>query len=171
MRERGLGAYRAPALAFAVFLVVQAASAGALFALKLGGDVEGVRAFYLGAEERFTGPKSLAGMLEVAVPHLLAIPLVLFAALHVLGFARALRPRLFVVLVWLAFGSGLVGIVASFGVRWVAPGLAWAKVLAFVGLEGALLACAVLLVAVFASSEAASPAVGAAEPRRRQDVA
>lgn len=149
MLEPRLAPYRGPGLCFALYLVVQAVSAAVLFALKLGGGAAGVRAFYLGSEERFVAAKSLAGILEVAVPHLLAIPLVLFAAVHVVGFARALSPRAFAVLVALAFGSAPLGIVASFGVRFVAPGLAWVKVLAFVGLEAALCSCAALLASIF----------------------
>lgn len=161
MRDPRLAPYRGPALVFAVFLLVQAASAAALFALKLGGAADGVRAFYLGSEERFTAAKSLAGILEVAVPHLLAIPLVLFAAVHVVGFARLLPPRAFSALVAVSFGSAVTGVLASFGVRWVAPGLAWAKVLAFVGLEAALVSCAALLLSLALPERAAARAVSA----------
>ena len=149
MTDPRLVRYRTPGLVFAVYLLLQAVSAAALFELKLGGGADGVRVFFLGSEERFTAAKSLAGVLEVAVPHLLALPLVLFAAVHVVGFARALPPRLFSALVALSFGSALLGILASFGVRFVAPGFAWLKVLAFAGLEAALLSCAALLCSVF----------------------
>lgn len=166
MPDPRLAPYRGPGLVFALYLVVQAASAAALFALKLGGSADGVRAFYLGSEERFTAAKSLAGILEVAVPHLLAIPLVLFAAVHVVGFARALPPRVFSALVALSFGSALAGIVAGFGVRYGAPGLAIAKVLAFAGVEVALLSCAALLVSIFAPRRrrSAQPAARRATP-------
>lgn len=149
MTDPRLAPHRGPGLVFAVYLLVQAASAAALFALKLGGGADGVRAYYLGSEERFLPARSLAGILEVAVPHLLAVPLVLFAALHVVGFARALPPRIFSALVAASFGSALLGILASFGVRFVAPGLAWVKVLSFAGLEAALVSCAALLLVLF----------------------
>jgi len=144
-----LSPYRAPSLAFAAFLVVQAASAAALFTLKLGGDAAGVRAFYLGSEERFTAAKSFQGILEVAVPQLAAIPLVLFAVVHVVGFARALPQRAFTLLVALSFGSALVGVLSGFAVRFVSPALAWLKIAAFGGLEVALLSWAALLVLLF----------------------
>jgi hypothetical protein len=155
-----LAPYRLPSLAFAAYLVVQAVSAAALFTLKLGSDPDAVRAFYLGSEARFTSAKSLAGLLEVAVPHAVAIPLVLFAAVHVVGFARALPGRLHSALVALSFASALAGIVSGFAVRFAAPGLAWAKIAAFVLLEGAILAWAALLAAVFLPrrSPAAAPA-------------
>jgi hypothetical protein len=149
MTNRRLVPFRWPALAFAAYLVVQSASAAALFALKLGGGAAGVRAFYLGSPERFTHAKSLAGILEVAVPHLAAVPLVLFAAIHVIGFARPHRSRAFSALVALSFASALVGILSGFGVRWVSPALAWLKVASFAGLEVALLSWAALLTALF----------------------
>jgi hypothetical protein len=151
-----LAPFRLPALAFAGFLVVQAVSAAALFALKVGPGPGHVRAFYLGNEASFTAPKSLAGLLEVAVPHLVAIPLVLFAVIHVVGFARAVGPRVFRLLVVLSFGSALLAILAGFGVRYLAPALAWAKIAAFVGLEAALLSWAALLAVLFIPSLAAS---------------
>jgi hypothetical protein len=160
-----LARFRAPALAFAAYLLVLAASAAVLFAAKIGARPDHVRAFYLGSEATFAAPKTAAGLLEVAVPHLLAIPLVLFAAAHVVGFARALGRRLQALLVALSFGSALAGIAAGFLVRFVAPGLAWLKLGAFAGLEGALLAWAVLLAAVFAPrpERASSPAARPAE--------
>lgn len=164
MSDPRLAPHRASSLAFAAFLVVQAVSAGALFALKLGGGAEGVRAFYLGSEERFTAAKSLAGMLEVAVPHLVAIPLVLFAVAHVVGFARVLPQRLFTALVALSFGSGLLGVVAGFAVRWVSPGFAWLKVVAFAGLELALVSWTVLLAVLFVPWPRAAPAAHGAGP-------
>lgn len=161
MRDPRLAPFRTPALAFAVYLLLTAASGAVLFFLKLGPTVAGVQEFYLGAEARFAAPKTLAGILEVALPHLVAIPLVLFAVSHVVGFARAVGPRAYSALVALSFGSALAGIAAGFGVRWLAPGLAWLKLGAFVGLEAALLGWAALLVALFWSArEAASAATG-----------
>ncbi len=158
MIDRRLVAFRWPSLAFAAFLLVQAASAAVLFTLKLGGGVAGVRAFYLGAPERFVAAKTLSGLLEVAVPHLAAIPLVLFAAVHVIGFARVLPRRAYGGLVALSFGSGLAGVAAGFAVRWVSPAFAWVKVAAFAGLEAALVSWALLLVALFVPGPRAVPA-------------
>lgn len=157
MRDPRLAPFRGPALAFAAYLLVQAGSAAVLFVLKLGASAEGIRTFYLGSEERFTGAKSLAGILEVAVPHLLAIPLVLFAASHVVGFARALPARLHATLVSVSFWSALLGVLTSFAVRWVHPSFAWLKIVTFLGLEMALLAWAVLLVSLFVPSRSPAP--------------
>lgn len=159
MSDPRLAPHRLPSLAFAAFLLVQVVSAAALFVSKLGGDAEGVQAFYLGSEERFTAAKSLAGMLEVAVPHLVAIPLVLFAVAHVVGFARVLPQRLFAGLVALSFGSALLGVGAGFAVRWVSPGLAWLKIVAFGALELSLLSWAALLALLFIPWPGAARAV------------
>ncbi len=149
MRDPRLAPFRGPALVFALFLGICAASAAVLFALKLGTTPARVREYYLGSELRFAAPKTLRGLLQVAVPHLVAIPFVLFAASHVVGFARATGPRAFAALVRLSYGSALVGIAAGLGVRFLWPGLAWVKIGAFAGLEAALLAWAALLVVTF----------------------
>ncbi len=164
MRDPRLAPFRGASLAFAAYLLVQAGSAAVLFVLKLGGGAEGIRDFYLGSEERFTAAKSLAGILEVAVPHLVAVPLVLFAAAHVVGFARALPARAHEALVAISFASASAGVLSSFAVRWLDPSFAWLKILAFAGLEGALLAWAALLVSLFVPlrSPAPSPAGPAA---------
>jgi len=138
---------RAPALVFAGFLLLIAASAAVLMAEKVGLRPDAVRAFYLGSEARFTGPRSLAGLLETAAPHLVAIPLVLFAVIHVVGAAGAVEPRRFRLLGGLSFAVALGGVAAGFGVRFLAPWLAWGKVAAFVGLEVLLLGWVLLLAA------------------------
>lgn len=165
MRDPRLARFRGASLAFAGYLLVQAVSAATLFALKLGGGPAGIRAFYAGSEERFTRAKTLPGLLEVAVPHLVAVPLVLFAAAHVVGFARALPPRLHGSLVALSFGSALAGVLSSFAVRWVDPSLAWLKVVSFAGQEVTLLVWAVLLVSLFAPSRSAAPSPASATAR------
>ncbi|WP_242394028.1 hypothetical protein [Anaeromyxobacter oryzisoli] len=148
MADPRLAPYRGATLAFAVFLAVSAASGAILFFLKLGVRARAVAEFYVGSEARFAAPKTLAGILEVALPHLIALPLVLFAASHVVGFARAVGRRAYEALVALSFGSALAGIAAGFGIRFLSPRLAWAKLGAFVGLELALVGWAALLVVV-----------------------
>jgi hypothetical protein len=139
---------RAPALAFAGFLLLVAGSGAVLFLEKLGGAPARIQAFYLGSEAAFTPPRSLEGLLETAVPHLLAIPLVLFAVIHVVGAVGTLAPALHRRLVQASFGLALAGLAAGFGVRWVAPWLSWAKLGAFVGFELLLVGWAVLLAVV-----------------------
>lgn len=162
MAEPGLpAAQRAPALVFAGFLLLIAASGAVLFVEKVGLGAAEVREFYLGSEARFTSPRSLVGLLEIAVPHLVAVPLVLFAVIHVVAAAGRLGPRLLGWLAGASFTVALAGVAAGFGVRYLAPGLAWGKVIAFVGLEAALVAWAALLAA------AAWPGPGAASALER----
>lgn len=171
MAEPGLPpAQRAPALVFAGFLLLVAASAAVLFAEKLGTGPAAVRAFYLGSEARFTGPRSLAGLLETAVPHLLAIPLAIFAVSHVVAAAGVLGAARLRWLTRLSFALALLGVAAGFGIRWLAPWLAWAKVAAFLGLEALLLAWS----ALFATAAwprprpASAGRAGRQEPRRQR---
>jgi hypothetical protein len=147
--DRRLAAHRLPALAFAGFLAVIAASAAVLFVLKLGGSPARLATSYRGDEASFVPARSFDGLLLVALPHLVAIPLVLFAAAHVVGWARVLSERAYRALLWLSFGSAATSISGGFLVRFVAPELAWLKVLSFAGLEAGLLAWAALLVMVF----------------------
>jgi hypothetical protein len=122
-------------LAFLAFVVVQMASGGILFVRKMGLAATSVQVFYLGSEASFTRPRTLAGLLEVAVPHLLGMPLVLFVSLHLVAFVGLVHRRAFAFLSSLSFGAALAGIAAGFGIRYLWPALAWAKITAFVGLE------------------------------------
>ncbi len=173
MRDPRLRPYRGVAAVLVGTLVVQAASAAALFALKLGPGAERVREFYLGSEARFTAPRTVAGLLEVAIPHLLAIPLAVFTASHLVGFAAALRRRAFAVLAGLTFGSALAGVACGFGIRWLWPALAWAKLVAFCTFEATLLGWTALLAWIFfrpevvTASDRAARAVGPAATATR----
>jgi hypothetical protein len=155
--DERLARYRAPALGFAVYLLLIAGSAAVLFALKLGGTPARLAEHYLGSEAAFRPPRSLDGLLEVAVPHLLAMPLALFAVSHVVGWARAIGRRAYRALVAISFGAALLGIASAFGIRFVAPGIAWAKIVAFVAIEASLLVWAALLVRLFAPVARARP--------------
>jgi hypothetical protein len=137
--DRRLQPYRGVLLLFAAFVAVQAVSAAVLFTCKVGLSPEAVEKFYLGSQEAFARPKSLAGLLEVAVPHLLAIPLVIFITSHLVGWLGLIRRDAFGWFVRISFGSALLGIAAGFGVRYVWSGLAWAKIAGFLCLEGMLL--------------------------------
>jgi hypothetical protein len=140
--------FRGPIAAFAVMVALVMATAAVLFARKLGLRVADVEAFYLGGGE--ARPRSLAGLLEVAVPHLLAVPLVLFVTLHLVAFAARARRRPFALLAGLTFGCALAGIAGAFAIRWVWPGLAAVKIAAFVGLEATMVLWLGLLVAAIA---------------------
>jgi len=126
--DRKLEPFRGLIALFAVFLVAVAGSAAVLFVLKLGGGVG-----------RFYAPRTLPGLLDVAVPHLLAIPLSLFTTIHLVGWVGLVRPRPMALLSRAAFACALAGIAGGFAVRYVHPALATVKIAAFVGLESLLL--------------------------------
>jgi len=153
--------FRGPIAAFAAMLAIVAGTAAVLFARKMGVRPAQVEAFYLGSEAVFSRPRSLEGLLEVAVPHLLAVPLALFATLHLVAFAGVVRRRPFALLSGLTFGCALAGILSGFGIRFLWPGLAWAKIAAFVGLEATLvLWCALLVSALVPGPNGARRAEG-----------
>lgn len=130
-----------PAIAiFALFLAVQAVSAAVLFARKLGLTPASVERFYL---ER---PRSLGGLLEVAVPHLLAVPLTLFIVCHLVIWAGVGRSAAVALLLRLSFATALLGIGAGFAVRFLWPALSMVKLAAFFGLEGLLFVWVAMLV-------------------------
>jgi hypothetical protein len=159
MREPRLAPFRAPALLFAVFLLLQAATGAVLFVLKMGPGVARVAAFYRGDEASYVPAKTVDGLLLVAVPHLVAIPLVLFAAIHVVAWARAIGPRAARAATALTFGAALSGIAAGFLTRYAGADFAWLKLGAFLVLEAALVGWAGLLVAVFLPRGARLPHV------------
>ncbi|HEY7724008.1 MAG TPA: hypothetical protein VH880_01650 [Anaeromyxobacteraceae bacterium] len=171
MRDPRLDPFRAPLAIFLAFVLLQAGSGALLFAAKLGLGAGELAAYYRGSEG-LRGPRTLEGLLEVAVPHLAAIPLVLFVTLHLVAFAGTVRRRPFVLLAALSFGSALGGIAAAFGVRFLWPALAWAKIAAFVGLEASLAVWLGLLGLLFlprgraarASRDAGPPEAGGGPP-------
>ncbi|MEI7706529.1 MAG: hypothetical protein WCK73_18235 [Deltaproteobacteria bacterium] len=147
MVDPRMARFRLPVAAFAAMVAVIMATAAVLFARKIGLAPGRVAAFYLGSEATFAPPRSLAGLLEVAVPHLLAVPLVLFVTLHLVAFAHAARRRPFAILSAVTWGCAAAGIGAGFAIRFAWPWLAPLKIAAFVGLEATLLAWLLLLAA------------------------
>lgn len=173
MADARLAPFRAPAASFCAFLAIQAVSAAVLFALKLGGTPARLQEFYLGSEATFAAPKTIEGLLETAVPHLVAVPLVLFIAAHLVGFAGLLRRRVFGLLCGASFAAALAGVLASFAVRFVWPALSVVKLGAFLALEATLLAWIALLALTFATprrstarASGATPAVTASPAHR-----
>ena len=171
MVDPRMARFSGPVAAFATMVAIVMATGAVLFARKIGFDGEHVRAFYLGSEATFAPPRSLAGLLEVAVPHLLAVPLLVFVTLHLVAFAFGLRRRPFGLLAALTWGCVALGIGAGFAIRFAWPALAPLKVVAFVGLEATMLFwLALLVVAVLppARREARTGGVTetAAEPHR-----
>ncbi len=82
-----------------------------LFVEKYGLSVEGITEYILGNEEKFIKPKSLLGLLEVAVPHMFVIPLFTFVVLHFLYYLPVSRKTIFLALI--VFLSGVLETVSG----------------------------------------------------------
>jgi len=165
MADAGLRRFRAPIAVFTAMTLILAATGAVLFVRKMGLRPGEVTAYYLGTAGPFGKPRTLRGLLEVAVPHLLAVPLVLFVALHLVAFAGELPPRTVRRLSRASFGFALIGLLSGFGIRWVWPALSVAKIAAFVGFEATLAALIVLLVSLLAHAPEATEAEGPARSR------
>ena len=94
-------------------MAVVLATGAVLFARKIGFGAAEVRAFYLGSPSGFTPARSLPGLLEVAVPHLLAIPMAVLVTLHLAAFATAARARPFSALAAITYGCAAAAIGSS----------------------------------------------------------
>ncbi|MEW6433454.1 MAG: hypothetical protein AB1730_18265 [Myxococcota bacterium] len=140
-----LAAFRPLVLVFAGFVLVQLVTAAVLFAMKLGCSLASVEAFYRGAPDAMTRPRSLAGLLETTVPHLLAVPLTVFVIVHLVGWAGVLRRPALQLLARVTFALVLVGVASGILVRFAWPALSAVKLAAFLGLELTLVLWLVLL--------------------------
>jgi hypothetical protein len=159
-----------PIAAFVAMVAIVMATGAVLFVRKIGFQAERVQAFYLGSEATFAPPRSLAGLLEVAVPHLLAVPLLVLVTLHLVAFASGARRRPFALLAGVTWACVALGIGAGFAIRFAWPALAPLKVAAFVGLEVTMLGWLLLLAAAVLPPARGAPRPGeltgpAAAPR------
>ena len=128
-----------------VYTLVLCATNAGLYFSRMDLTTASVIRYYRGDEERFLQPRSLLGLLEALHFHAFAMGILLMTLTHLLLFV----PVPTKVKVWgivTAFGSGLAGELAGWGVRFVHPAFAYAKIGFFLLLEGSLL----FLVAVVA---------------------
>ena len=94
--------------------------------------------YYLGNEERFLQPRSLGGMLEVLHFHSFAMGILLLTLTHLLLFVP-LSARIKAFGIGASFAAGIGDELAGWGVRFVHPCFAYAKIFFFVSLEGLIL--------------------------------
>ena len=118
-------------------LILWASNAGLYFS-KMSLDPASVVEYYLGNEERFSRPRSLAGLLEVLHFHSFAMGILLMTLTHLVLFVP-ISMRVKALGIAVAFVSGLGGELAGWGVRFVHPGFAYVKVLMFLSLQGSIL--------------------------------
>jgi hypothetical protein len=94
--------------------------------------------YYLGSEERYLQPRSLQGLLEVLHFHTFAMGILLMTLTHLLLFVP-ISMRIKASGIAIAFLSGIAGELSGWGVRFVHPAFAYAKIAAFLTLQGVLL--------------------------------
>ena len=98
-------AYKYSVLYFLVFSFLLLLSGVLLFEEKLGFSREGVLSYYLGDEERFTQPKSVAGILKIVLPHVFTFGLFVMVILHFLVFTKVKKTKKFQTIVYLSFAT------------------------------------------------------------------
>ena len=115
-----------------------------LYFNKMSLSYRSVVEYYLGSEARFLQPRSYQGLLEVTHFHVFAMGIFILTLAHLTLFVP-LRPRTKLWLICLSFFAGIADEAAGWLTRFVHTGFAYAKIGAFLLLQGTL---AVLLVAV-----------------------
>ncbi len=118
-------------------LVLWVTNAGLYFA-KMNLTPGSVVEYYRGNEEKFLQPRSLQGLLETLHFHAFSMGILLLTLTHLVLFVP-ISPRTKVVGIAVAFSSGLLGELSSWGVRFVHPLFAYTKIGCFLLLEGAIL--------------------------------
>jgi len=97
-----------------------------------------VVSYYLGNEDQFLQPRSLLGMLEVLHFHSFAMGILLLTLTHLLLFVPV-SARIKAFGIGAAFAAGIGDELAGWGVRFIHPLFAYAKIFFFVFLEGLIL--------------------------------
>lgn len=134
-------------LMFLVYVALLWLSNGLMYFHKMNLNVDSVLAYYLGAEEEFTQPKSYQSLLEVTHFHLFAMGMLVLTLTHLMLMTDL--PTL--LKVWLSvvvYGSAIADEAAGWLVLYVHPAFAYFKIAAFLVLETSL---AVLIVVVVIS--------------------
>jgi hypothetical protein len=118
-------------------LVLWATNAGMYFS-RMSLSPSSVIDYYCGNEQRFTQPRSLAGLLEVLHFHSFAMGILLLTLTHLLLFVP-LSMRMKAAGIATAFVAGLGDELSGWGVRFLHPAFAYAKIGFFLLLEGTIL--------------------------------
>lgn len=126
-----------PLLILALVLVLLQLLSGIwLFAEKFGLNPSEVYVYYAGNKEAYILPKSFEGLLETAVPHLIAVSTTIFVYAHFLLFTQVISDDKKLMLILSLFISAMANIFSPFGMLYGYEIFAWLKVLAFWSFEG-----------------------------------
>ena len=124
-------------------LILWVTNAGLYFS-KMGLTPSSVIDYYRGNEDRYLQPRSLAGLLETLHFHSFAMGILLLTLTHLVLFVPiSMRAKAFGIAT--AFGSGIAGELSGWGVRFLHPGFAYAKIGFFLLLQGSILVLVVLV--------------------------
>ena len=123
---------------FLVYTLILWVSNAGLYFSKMSLAPSSVVDYYLGNEDRYLQPRSLVGLLEVLHFHSFAMGILLLTLTHLLLFVP-LSMNTKAIGIAVAFSAGLGGELAGWGVRFVHPAFAYAKVGMFLLLEGVIL--------------------------------
>jgi hypothetical protein len=123
---------------FLAYTFILWVSNAALYFSKMSLLPSSVVRYYLGDEQQYLEPRSFGGMLEILHFHSFAMGILLLTLTHLLLFVP-LSSRTKAVGIAGAFISGIADELSGWGVRFVHPAFAYAKVFFFVALEGVLL--------------------------------
>lgn len=123
---------------FLVYTFMLWVSSAGLFFAKMSLDPASVVDYYSGNEEKFMQPRSLLGLLEVLHFHSFAIGIMLLTLTHLLLFVP-LSMEIKAMGIGISFFAGIANELAGWGVRFIHPGFAYAKIAFFLTLEGVIL--------------------------------
>lgn len=123
---------------FLVYTLILWVTNFGLYFSKMGLTPSSVTDYYLGNEERYLQPRSLAGLLEMLHFHSFAMGILLLTLTHLLLFVP-IPSRVKAWGIAIAFVAGLAGELSGWAVRFVHPLFAWAKIGCFLTLQGVLL--------------------------------
>jgi hypothetical protein len=121
-----------------LFLVAFWLSNLLIFFSKMNLAPQSIIDYYLGSEEKYTLAKTYRGMLEITHSHLAIMAVVILLLTHLFIFTSFSR-QLKISVVAIFFGSAFLGEAASWFIRFVHPGFAWLKILAFILLQISML--------------------------------
>jgi hypothetical protein len=131
-------------LCFLTYTFILWVTNAGLYFSKMGLTPSSVIDYYRGNEERYLQPRSVQGLLEVLHFHTFAMGMLLMTLTHLLLFVP-ISMRIKAWGIATAFVSGIAGELSGWGVRFVHPLFAYAKIASFLTLEGVLLWLMVLV--------------------------
>ena len=123
---------------FLVYTFLLWLSNAGLFFSKMSLNPASIVDYYNGNEEKFMQPRSFLGLLEVLHFHSFAIGIMLLTLTHLLLFVP-LSMETKALGIGLSFFAGIANELSGWGVRFIHPGFAYAKLAFFLTLEGVIL--------------------------------